>query len=362
MFAEVRDQIKAIVFEDNHIQILQTSRTQQAVLYKALTKKGRIGDTVLLNTTASELNLGTGGYDFVKSAGENAQGTPCLNRDDGHILKLRYTPMQHQVLSVESQESPYHSLFQTTYSLEKRPVLVGELHSMIPILYAGSKVLHKRATVCIIIDDQAALPLMLSEHIRALEGEETFVTITVGQAFGGTYEAVTIQTALQFAHKHLKADIIMITVGPGVVGTGSYYGFTGMSLANWSNNVAALGGVPVWIPRLSFADKRKRHRGISHHTLTPLIEAVLTKVILPLPLLNGDRLEMIENQLSMLQKAKVSPEIKWIDEQEVQQKTEQALRTLGKDIKTMGRGYQEDPAFFWAVVAALWTSLNLGRE
>jgi hypothetical protein len=363
MFAEHWSQVESIEYEDDTIQILHTASPQkQAILYKSLMGKVEIGDEVLLNSTATSLKLGTGGYDFVKSVAKIEPANVLYTGDAGHILKLRYTPMQHQVLSIEAQESPFHSLFLQPFSLNGKPILLGELHSMIPLVYASSQVIKKDALVCVIIDDQAALPLAFSEHMRALMMEKNFTTITVGQAFGGTYEAITIQTALQFAYTHLKADVIMISVGPGVVGTGTYYGFTGMSLANWSNNVAALKGLPLWIPRVSFAEKRERHKGISHHTLTPLKQATLSRVLLALPRFDREDHEVVVRQLESLKQALNEPEIRWLDQKEVVELTKEALNQSSRVIKTMGRSYQEDPAFFWSVVASLLTSFNIAGE
>ncbi|UTW69794.1 DUF3866 family protein [Anaerobacillus sp. HL2] len=67
--------------------------------------------------------------------------------------------------------------------------------------------------------------------------------------------------ALQFAKEVLrKADVILVTLGPGVVGTGTSYGFYGIVQASWANIINSLDGVPVWVPRLSESDKRERHK------------------------------------------------------------------------------------------------------
>jgi hypothetical protein len=77
-----------------------------ALNFVALTGRVDVGDRVLLNTVAMELRLGTGGLDFVIAAPERLEtDTPA----PGHILKLRYTPLQTPVLAVEAPESPYHN-------------------------------------------------------------------------------------------------------------------------------------------------------------------------------------------------------------------------------------------------------------
>src|SRR5687767_12325718 len=63
------------------------------------------GDRVLVNTTGLDLDLGTGGEGFVAwafDAGDTEVG-------EGHIVKLRYTPWQTNVLAAEAPESEHHS-------------------------------------------------------------------------------------------------------------------------------------------------------------------------------------------------------------------------------------------------------------
>ncbi|HEX2045825.1 MAG TPA: DUF3866 family protein, partial [Gaiellaceae bacterium] len=43
-----------------------------------------------------------------------------------------------------------------------------------------------------------------------------------------------------------------------------------VAAAEAANAAAALGGVPVLAPRVSTADARERHRGLSHHTRAAL--------------------------------------------------------------------------------------------
>jgi hypothetical protein len=269
-------------------------------------------------------------------------------------MKLRYTPVQHSVLAIEAQESPYHSLFNQAFSLNGQPILLGELHSMIPVTFYVAKVLKPSTKICVIIDDQAALPLMISEQMRMLKNEKNFTTITVGQAFGGTFEAVTIHSALQFAKMELKADLVMISVGPGVIGTGTTRGFTGMALANWANIIGAFDGQPVWIPRLSFVEKRERHIGISHHTLTPLFQFTYVKSLLPMPYLQQSEKHLLEQQVKKgLTRSKVAHEISWAEEDLISPLVVNALQQSPLPVRTMGRGYTDDPAFFLAVGEAV---------
>src|SRR5688500_12636618 len=78
------------------------SAPRRAIAYPALTGPVRVGDTVTLNVTATGLNLGTGGADFVMAVEDRE--LPATFGDpagDEHIIKLRYTPLQHAVHTPE---------------------------------------------------------------------------------------------------------------------------------------------------------------------------------------------------------------------------------------------------------------------
>src|SRR5690606_4182036 len=81
-----------------------------AVCFPQLTGPVAAGHRVLLNTTAVDLGLGSGGFHFVMARlDEGEAGTPPegvgggtgargRNPMGGHIMKLRYTPLQVPVL------------------------------------------------------------------------------------------------------------------------------------------------------------------------------------------------------------------------------------------------------------------------
>lgn len=77
-------------------------REEKCILYPDLTGEVQPGDTVLLNTSAVSLGLGSGGYHYIIA---NLNGQTKSMQAGGHIMKLRYTPMQVKVLSVEEEES-----------------------------------------------------------------------------------------------------------------------------------------------------------------------------------------------------------------------------------------------------------------
>ncbi|WP_139489268.1 DUF3866 family protein [Brevibacillus dissolubilis] len=247
----------------------------------------QIGDIVILNTTAVDLRLGTGGYHFILAKKQDFTDSDEYPTDWGHIIKMRYTPWQLAVDAVEEQGSPYHELFcDETLTLERTPVLIGELHSLLPMLALSLHHLAGKLRIAYVMPDGAALPIAWSRHVHQLkEAGLIDCTVTVGHAWGGDYEAVNLHTGL-LAAKHLaQADIILCILGPGVVGTGTPLGFSGMQLAEMIHAVSLLEGIPVVVPRISFAEARERHRGISHHTRTVLKKFALTQAVVPIPLL-----------------------------------------------------------------------------
>ena len=77
--------------------------------------------------------------------------------------------------------------------------------------------------------DGAALPIYLSKNVDTLKKKGLIDnTITIGSAFGGDYECINIYTALITAKEVLKADVVFVSMGPGIAGTGTKYGFTGI--------------------------------------------------------------------------------------------------------------------------------------
>src|SRR5690606_9570151 len=94
--------------------------------------------------------------------------------------------------------------------------------------------------------------------------------------------AVAVPSALVLARHVLVADVVMVAMGPGVVGTASRLGTSASEMAGALDAASALGGTPIACVRASSADTRARHRGISHHTLGAL-ELARAAVRVPVP-------------------------------------------------------------------------------
>jgi hypothetical protein len=80
-----------------------------------------------------------------------------------------------------------------------------------------------------VMTDGAALPMQFSQAVNWLK-EQGIIhgTVTVGHAFGGELEAVNIYSGLLAAYEAFHPDVIIVTMGPGIVGTGTKWGFTGV--------------------------------------------------------------------------------------------------------------------------------------
>lgn len=333
------------------VTVLMPSGEQAlAVHYTDFSPLLALGDVVDLNVTAMKLGLGSGGFHIVISAADQKMDNQSTSSSSkGHIMKLKYTPIQRSVLAIEEPDSSYHSLFQSELNLEGMPVLLGELHSMLPVVMSWLHYRMKQMEVAYIMTDGGALPLAWSEHVAVLEGMGWLRTsITYGQAYGGKLEAVNKFTALLAAKHAAKADLCLVTMGPGIVGTNTRYGFSGIEIGELVNAVHALGGVPIIIPRISFGDQRERHQGISHHTLTALQLAARCPAVVPLPLLEAMENTIIQSQARELQPHRlIFMPIISADE------IAEAFESYPLPITSMGRGLTEDPAFYQAICAAV---------
>ena len=185
----------------------------RAINYDDLTGTVEPGEEVLLNTTAVALGLGTGGSHFVVAS---LAGREKDISGPGHIMKLRYTPLQVRVLSVEEEDSPYREAMMRAESLEGISVLVGTLHSMLAPVCA----VLKRYTGCRIaylMTDGASLPMAFSRTVVELKEKGLLEgTVTCGHAFGGDLEAVNIYPG----YGALTVEVI-VENGTRIVGTGT---------------------------------------------------------------------------------------------------------------------------------------------
>lgn len=329
----------------------EVSALRPALNLTTLTGRIAVGERVLLNTVAVEMSLGTGGQDFVVTGLErNGETEP----PPGHIMKMRYTPLQVPVLAVEAPESPHHDAIRLFAGLDDLPVVCAELHSQLPAICAAAfwgcerQGCARPPRIAYIMTDGAALPMALSRLVPELKAQGLLTaTITTGQAFGGDYEAVNLYSALAAAKAVVHADIIVVAQGPGTVGTGTALGFSGIDQGLAINAAASLGGMPILVPRISFADQRRRHTGLSHHTLTVMTRIARAPVLLPLPRLPPEQNEVLYTMLEDSGLAETNDPITIDAEQALQ-----SLEARGLKVTTMGRSLAEERPFFLSSAAA----------
>ena len=326
----------------------------RALAYPALTGRPRPGDRVLLNTTALDLGLGTGGYALVVAVPDRLPPDPELA---GHLVKARYSPLQATVLGADEQGSPHHDVLRDADDIGGMPVVVADLHSALPAVLAGvfsaersradrPGVRRRRPRVVYVMQDGGALPAWFSRTCATLrEAGWLAATVTTGQSFGGDLETVTVHTGLLAARHVLGADVAVVAQGPGNLGTGTRWGFSGVAAGEAVNAVAALGGRPVASLRISDADPRERHRGVSHHSLTAYGRVALARADVVVPALAGEFGARVAAEADALG---ARHEIVTVPADGL----EAALRACPARLSTMGRGLDEDLAYFLAAAAA----------
>lgn len=290
------------------------------VAYPGLTGPVALGDEVLVNVQAVELALGSGGFDVLYA--NLTRGLDRHAEPGAHVMKLPYTPLQHAVLHAEEDED------EGPDGLGGLPVVCCSLHSQLAPACAG---LGPGRAVAYLQLPGGALPVALSDTVRALRARGLLRTaVAVGPCVLGDVACVSTASALLWcAREELSA--VVVSIGPGIVGTASRYGHGGLAAAEAANAAAALGGAPILAPRVSGADPRGRHRGLSHHTLAAL---ALTRE--PVRVAWPEGLDAPEENVA----------VERVDAGEWRE------ACAGLPLSHMGRGPEEDPWFFAAAFAA----------
>ncbi len=303
---------------------------ERAYVITELTGSVSLGDAILMNVTAVELGLGTGGWHFV-SANQTCQGFSAAGH--GHIMKLRYTPMQVDT-GAAIEEFPNLS-----DDLEGVPVVVCTVHSQVPLVVLGALSLRPDAAICYVMTDGASLPIAMSGLVETMQsrGWLRAGTITAGHAFGGDREAVGIPDALVLARHVAHADLIVVGMGPGVVGTGHRLGNTALEAAPILDTTVALDGRASLCVRASSGDRRPRHFGLSHHSAT-VMDLVRSRIHVP----------VVPRLVTEVEPWRTRHDVAVIDDVDAKALLCDAEIT----VTTMGRGPDQDGLFFDAAAAA----------
>ena len=229
------------------------------IAYPRLTGPVALGDEVIVNVQGLELALGSGGFDILHA--NLTRGLGRTARAGAHVMKLPYTPLQHAVEHAEERNGGGPA------RLDGTPVVCCSLHSQVAAVCAG---LGRELRVAYVQLPGGSLPVSLSDALRALRAAGHLgTTVAVGPCLDGDVACVSAASALLWCARE-GFDAVVCSIGPGVVGTASRYGHGGVAAAEAANAAGALGGAAVLAPRLSSADPRERHRGVSHHTLAAL--------------------------------------------------------------------------------------------
>ena len=300
------------------------------IFFREMGEPPEVGDTVVANTVGLEMGLGTGGYAPVLPAATSPDSVAPEN--DNHFVKLPYTPLQFPAPPPAQAGS-----------LQGKPILVLPLHSHLTPACCAVADLWPGRRISFVWQEGGALPVAFSGTVRELKEKDLLhAVVSSGNCFGGDVEAPNVYSGLLSAAE--ISDVVVVGIGPGVVGTAAPYGHGGMSAAMALNAAYALGASPVFVPRISVADPRTRHQGISHHTRAVLESA-----------LGGCRVAIPES-------AAISTD--GLPERHSYVPVTYGAGGLERRFKvtfqSMGRTYAEDRVFFDAAAAAV--SLTLGKK
>jgi uncharacterized protein DUF3866 len=288
------------------------------VAYPRVTGPVALDDEVIVNVQARELGLGSGGFDIVYA--NLTRGLELEPPPGAHVMTLPYTPMQQAVRHAEEDG-------QLADHLDGRPAVCCTLHSQLAPVCAG---IGEGLRVAYVQVGGGALPVSLSDAVRALRARGLVgVAVAAAPCIDGDVTCVGVHSALAWA-AGAKYDVVVCSVGPGIVGTGTRLGHGGLAAAGAAAATHELGGRAVLAVRYSERDPRPRHRGVSHHARA-VINACPDSVLVAWP------------------KGVERPE--WLAAEEVDVAGwEDACAGLPLD--HMGRGPRDDPPFFAAAFAA----------
>lgn len=295
------------------------------------------GDEVIVNVAARDLGLGSGGFDVVhvnltRGLGEADRGTE-------HVIKLNYTSLQHPVEPVEATDPESRFLSPAKQDKGTTRVLVLPLHGhLAPAAWAADQA-KPGIKVGYVQTGGGALPGSFSRDVALLRERDLLCGhVAAAPAYGGEHDALSTVGALDAAAK-LGWDAVLVGPGPGIIGSNTEFGHGGMAALDSAHAALSL-GLPTWVsPRMSAADPRERHLGLSHHTYT-VLELLLAAVDVGCPSDFPDAAAELEN-------AREDRHHVHLHHVELD-----AYAASGLPTKTMGRTLAEDPLFFAAPLAA----------
>lgn len=337
-------------------QGFQLGQSVKVLIYPKLLGEAQVGQRIRFDCSPLAARLGTGGYG-IATALLGELPPDLLPAHHGHLVKARYTPSQLMVSAAEEQDSPYHQQMRAAEELEGIPVVGLDLHSQLPAVLCGIRQVLPVAQVAYLYLDTAALPAYFSHNIARLQAAGWLgPVISCGQSFGGDIEAINSFSGL-LAAKHLtSAQIVIAAQGPGNAGTDTPYGFSGLSLGHLFTEVSIGRGTPIAALRISAAESRERHWGISHHSLQVLRRFTPLPLEVVLPQFSGSDPELSHLQTPKFRR-RLQTQIAQIPphHQVVPVETTglfKALRNCPVKLSTMGRDLYQDAGLFLGAAAA----------
>ncbi len=333
--------VSSLVDERTGIQRVVLDDGSRAYSLTDLTGSVAVGDEVIVNTTAVELGLGTGGWHVVHW---NLSRREWHGAAAGHVMKLRYTSLQVDVGAAEELDASLSG--REMPELAGLPVVACSLHSQLAPIALALQELAPRCRLVYVMSDTAALPAALSDAAAALiDGGFLAGVISAGQAFGGDLEAVNVLSGVVMASQRLDADVVVVAPGPGIVGTSTRLGNSAVEVAAHVDLLDRIGARTAVAVRHSGADTRPRHRGVSHHTLTALR---LIRADVDVPIASGPHTLAAAEEIGSTGHPAMVVECPDVVS---------AGASYGISLSTMGRSPAEDPSFFaMAGAAGAWAA------
>jgi hypothetical protein len=330
---------RGVVVSADPLEVEVRGERRRAWADEALLGEMREGDEVVVNVAALDLGLGSGGFDVVHvnlTRGLDGSGV----EGDAHVMKLNYTSLQHPVEPVERPVARFetHEMGAkgTTERGEGVPVAVLPLHGhLAPAAWALAQA-APGSRIGFVQTGGGALPGSFSRDVRELRERGLLAGhITAASAYGGDHEALSVVGALDAAAV-LGLDAVLVGPGPGIIGSDTAYGHGGMAALDSAHAALSLGTPTLISPRLSSADPRSRHLGLSHHTRT-VLELLLAEADVAVPEGEPEIAEALDAFGHRVLSAPTDLD---------------GYGASGLPTTTMGRSLLEDPLFFAAPLAA----------
>jgi hypothetical protein len=323
---------RGIVVSADPLEVEVDGERRAAWIDVVLLGEVQVGDEVVVNVAALDLDLGSGGFDVVHV--NLTRGLKGGGEGDAHVMKLNYTSLQHPVEPVEEEAVRLFADIQGKGAPLR--VLVLPLHGhLAPAAWAAAEA-APGLRVGYVQTGGGALPGSLSRDVKQLRERGLLAGhITAAPAYGGEFEALSTVGALDAA-AHLGWEAVLIAPGPGIIGSDTAFGHGGMAALGSAHAALSLDLPTLISPRLSSSDPRDRHRGLSHHTRT-----VLDLLLAPVDVVIPEGEEEIASALGAFShRVRLAPA------------DLEGYATSGLPIRTMGRPLDEDRLFFAAPLAA----------